>query len=218
MSAIFVVIFGLCVLGAAAFAVWPVARVTQPGRLILAGAIALFVAGVGAGTYVMLGRPALAVRTLEGTDTRDMAGLVALLVKRVHRAPGDERAWTYLGKAYLTLGDSNDAARAFLRAIMLNKENPQLYSSYGEALVAASGGAVPPEAEAAFQRTLLLSPKDMAARYYLGFAYAARGDRAKAIAIWQSLVNDAPSNASWRKELMARIAMLSRYGEKPVSP
>ena len=65
----------------------------------------------------------------------------------MHQAPGDVRAWTYLGRAYLTLGDQNDAARAFLRALQIDRNKAELYSAYGEALVGASHGAVPPEAK-----------------------------------------------------------------------
>jgi len=214
MTALFVFIIAVVVLVASAFAVWPVMRGAGRGRLILAAAILLFVIGVGAGTYLTLGRPALAVRSLEGTNTRDTAGLIALLAKRVHQAPGDVRAWTFLGKAYLSLGDTNNAAKAFARGIALDNSNAELYSAYGEALVAQSGGAVPPEAEAAFNKTLTLAPKDQAARYYLGFAFAARGEKAKAIALWQGLLDEAPANAPYRQELAMRIAILSRAGKK----
>ncbi len=210
MSIAFAAIVTLLVLGAATFAFWPVLRGAARGRWILAAAITLFVAGAGAGTYLLLGRPALAVRALEGADTRDTGGLIALLVKRVHQAPGDVRAWTYLGRAYLTLGDENDAARAFQRALRIDKSNAELYSAYGEALVGAAQGAVPPEAEAAFMKALAIAPKDRAARYYLGFALAARGDKAKAIALWQSLIDEAPPDASYKQELIARIAVLNR--------
>lgn len=214
MSALFAIVLVLIAFAGAAFAVWPVLRGAGRGRFVLAGAVLLFVAGVGAGTYLTLGRPALAVRSLEGTNTRDTAGLIALLVKRVHQAPGDVRAWTYLGKAYLTLGDTGEAARAFARAITLDSNNAELYSAYGESLVAQAGGAVPDEAQAAFEKALMLSPKDQASRYYLGFAYVARGDKVKAIALWQSLVNEAPANAPYRQELEMRIAMLSRAEKK----
>jgi cytochrome c-type biogenesis protein CcmH len=214
MSILLGVIFGAIVLAAALFAIWPVLRGQGRGRAILAAALVLFVAGIGAGTYLVLGRPVLAVNTLEGTNTRDTGGLIALLVKRVHQAPGDVRAWTYLGKAYLTLGDSSEAAKAFARGLMLDTQNAELYSAYGEALVAHAQGAVPPEAEAAFAKALTLAPKDQAARYYLGFAFAMRGEKAKAIALWQSLLDEAPANAPYRRELAMRIAILSRTEKK----
>jgi cytochrome c-type biogenesis protein CcmH len=88
-------------------------------------------------------------------------------------------------------------------------QSAEPYSAYGEAIVRLSSGAVPPEAEAAFDQAYRIDPKDQASRYFLGFALAARGENAKAIALWQSLLKDAPANASWRRELTDRIAALS---------
>jgi cytochrome c-type biogenesis protein CcmH len=124
----------------------------------------------------------------------------------------------FLGKAYLSAGDGDDSAKAFARAIALTEKakqpDPNLYSSYGEALTRATG-TVPPEARAAFARALMLNPKDQAARYYLGMAFMAQGENAKAIAMWQNLIADAPPNAPWRQELVDRIAQLTASSGAP---
>jgi cytochrome c-type biogenesis protein CcmH len=213
MSIVVVFVFTLITATALAFVVWPLWRRSPPhGRLLLVAATVVLFLGIGAGTYLIVGRPALAARSLEGAQTRDLNGLIALLVKRVHAAPDDIRGWVFLGKAYLTAGDGEDSAKAFARAIALSEKSkrpdPNLYSAYGEALAHATG-TVPPEAQAAFAKTLALNPKDKAARYYLGMAFVAHGENAKAIAMWQSLVADAPPNAPWRQELVDRIAALT---------
>jgi cytochrome c-type biogenesis protein CcmH len=207
-------IFAALVAIAAAFVVWPLwRRADARGRWLLIAAVAVFLIGIGAGTYLVVGRPALAVRALEGTKTRDLNGLIALLARRMRENPEDVRGWAYLGRAYLTVGDSDDAAKAFARAIALSEHakrpRADLYSAYGEALARTSGGLPPAEAEAAFTKALALDPKDQASRYYLGIAYAARGENVRAIALWQSLVNDAPVGAPWRQELVDRIASLT---------
>jgi len=213
MSLAVILIFTLITAAALAFVVWPLWLRSQPrGRLLLVAATIVLFLGIGGGTYLILGRPALALRSLEGANTRDLNGLIALLVKRVHAAPDDLRGWVFLGKAYLSGGDGEDSAKAFARAIALSEKtkqpDPDLYSAYGEALAHATG-TVPPEAQAAFARTLALNPKDQAARYYLGMAFMAQGQNARAIAMWQSLVADAPPNAPWRQELVDRIATLT---------
>jgi cytochrome c-type biogenesis protein CcmH len=213
MSLAVVFLFTLITAAALAFVAWPLwRRAEPPGRLLLVAATVVLFLGVGTGTYLIVGRPALAVRSLEGADTRDLNGLIALLVKRVHAAPDDLQSWVFLGKAYLSAGDGEDSAKAFARAIALTEKakrpDPNLYSAYGEALTRATG-TVPPEAQAAFARTLALNPRDFAARYYLGMAFMAQGQNARAIAMWQSLVADAPQNAPWRQELVDRIAVLT---------
>jgi cytochrome c-type biogenesis protein CcmH len=162
----------------------------------------------------MLGQPSLAARTLSGPSANDLPGLVAVLASRVRERPSDVRGWTLLGRGYLTLHDASDAAAAFRRAIAVAPpaDRAQLYSAYGEALTSAAGGAVTPEAEAAFQSALSGDPKDFASRYYLGLAYAARRDKPRALALWGSLLTDAPANAPWRAELVDRMALLKGEG------
>src|ERR1700747_1878193 len=103
MSLAVVFLFTLITAAALAFVAWPLWRRSEPrGRLLLVAATVVLFLGVGTGTYLIVGRPALALRSLEGADTRDLNGLIALLVKRVHAAPDDLRGWVFLGKAYLS--------------------------------------------------------------------------------------------------------------------
>ncbi|HUJ03666.1 MAG TPA: hypothetical protein VLW75_08525 [Rhizomicrobium sp.] len=210
MEALLVLIFlGLAAV-AAGFACWPILKRKGPAAKLLAGAIALAVLGVGLGVYLMLGSPDLALRSLTGAHPNDLRALIAELSVKVRRTPADPRGWILLGRGYLTLGDGQDAAAAFKHAARVapESERPEILSAYGEALVAAASGAVTPEAEAAFKAVLAADPKDQAARYFLGLAYAARHENAKAIAIWQGLLADAPAGASWRADVVDKLAAL----------
>lgn len=202
------------VLAAVAFAIAPLWR-AKPigGRGVLAGAIALFLLGVGGGTYWMLGQPYLAWRSAQGVETRDVNGLIALLVKRVHAVPDDLQAWIYLGRGYLGAGDAGDAAKAYARAVTLanNSGHPDsgLDSLYGEALVAQANGEVSDEAVAAFRAALKLNPKEQAARFFLGQALATHGDKAGALELWNGLLAEAPANSPLHQTLVDRIALLT---------
>jgi cytochrome c-type biogenesis protein CcmH len=137
---------------------------------------------------------------------------VPFLIARVRKEPGDIQAWVYLGRAYMTVGDARDAAKAYSRAVtvarLMHGEDAELDSAYGEAEVAANG-AVTPEAEAAFQSALALNPKDAAARYFLAQARAEHGDRDGALALLQSLLADTPVSAPLHQTLVDRIALLT---------
>ena len=64
MSAIVIGTFLVLAGAAAAFAVWPVLRWKDrllPQRALAGAAAALFILGVGVGTYLMIGSPSLAV-------------------------------------------------------------------------------------------------------------------------------------------------------------
>ena len=209
LDLIFLVFFAL----AAGFVVWPILRRRADGagrRALLAAAAAVLILGVGGGVYLMLGSPGLALRALTGPSDKDLTGLVAKLVDRVRADPNDLMAWTLLGRGYLTLGDPGDAAGAFKKAAALAPpdQKPGLLSNYGEALTLANSGAVPPQAEAAFDAALKGDPGNAPARFYLGQAYAGRRETDKALAMWQSLLADAPPDAPWRPMLVDRIAAL----------
>lgn len=210
MGFVLALIFCIVAAAASAFVCWPLWRHTSRGRAVLAASLAAFVLAVAGGAYVFIGHPRLALRSLESSDNTDLRALVTKLAWHMRQSPDDPRGWTLLGRGYLTLNDPNDAAHAFQRAAALAppEAKPALYSAYGEALTVAAMGAVTPEAEAAFNRALQGNPKDFAARFYLGQAYAERRDRAHALAFWESLLADTPSGAPWRQPLAARIALL----------
>jgi cytochrome c-type biogenesis protein CcmH len=213
MGLVVTAIFGALAVLAAAFVCWPVLRrhdQRSRSKLLLAAATTALVLGIGGGSYLILGSPSLAERAFSSPSPHDLRGLIAVLARTVRNRPNDARGWVLLGRGYLTLGDASDAGAAFRRAIPVAPaaQRPELYSAYGEALTLASGGAVAPDAEQAFALALQGDPKDFAARYYLGLAYASRGDNARAIALWNSLLADAPLNAPWRAELVDRMALL----------
>jgi cytochrome c-type biogenesis protein CcmH len=205
------IVVALLAIGFAALPVWQ--SKALKGRYLLIGAIALALLGVGGGTYWMLGQPYLAWRSAQGVQTRDVNGLIALLIRRVRQAPDDIQAWIYLGRGYMGAGDAGDAAKAYARAVAIANRtghpNAGLDSIYGEALVSAQGGQVSDEATQAFRAALKLDPKEPASRFFLGDALAAHGDKAGALVLWNGLLAEAPANSPLHQALVDRIAMLT---------
>jgi len=216
MTALLILIFVAFAVVAIGFVGWPILR-TQPGsfagNIVLVSAAAAFLLAIGGGLYLYLGRPALALRTLTGPRADDPNSWVSTLAWHVRSRPDDLRAWALLWPLYLRLGDPRDAAAAFQREVTVAPADlrPGLYSNYGETLSAAAGG-ITEDSEAAFKAALALDSKDLKARYYMGFDYAARGDDARAIAIWQSLLADIPPNTRIHGVLVDRIAALKSAG------
>jgi cytochrome c-type biogenesis protein CcmH len=202
----------LLAIGFATFGLW---KNRPKGFALLAGAIALFLLGIGGGTYWMVGQPSLATRAAQGLATHDINGLIPFLIARVRKEPGDLQAWIFLGRAYMTANDAVDGAKAYGRAVTVARlehaENAELDSAYGEALVQATG-AVNDEAEAAFDAALAKNPKDVAARFFLGQGRAERGDKAGALALWQGLLAETPVSAPLHQTLVDRIALLTAQG------
>jgi cytochrome c-type biogenesis protein CcmH len=212
--------FVVVALIAVAFAALPLWRVaTGKARALLLGAVALFVLGIGGGVYWMVGQPRLAQRDARGlkNDERDVRALIPPLIKRVRATPNDDKAWRYLASAYMSANDPANAAKALAKVIELTgKSDPVLDAAYGESLVLANDGAVPSEAEAAFQAALQVDPRSAPARFYLGLARAQHRDNNAALAYWRSLLEDIPANSSLHQVLVNRMAMLaSQTGAVP---
>jgi cytochrome c-type biogenesis protein CcmH len=216
MTVLLTLIFLTLAAVAIGFVGWPILRDgsgSLAGRIVLVSAVSAFLLGIGGGLYLYLGRPALALRTLTGPRADDFNSLVTTLAWHVRERPGDLRAWALLWPSYLRLNDPRDATAAFRHEVEIAPPNMRsgLYSNYGEALSAAAGG-ITEDSETAFKSALALDPKDLKARYYMGFDYAARGDNARAIAIWESLLTDIPPNAQIHGVLVDRIAALKSAG------
>jgi cytochrome c-type biogenesis protein CcmH len=211
MGLVLFLIFAFLALVAVGFAVWPLLRgLSARGHVLLMGAVAALVLGLGLGSYVLLGSPALALRTLTGPSNDDIRGLVSVLARRVLQRPEDSHGWALLGRGYLTLNDPSDAAAAFKRALAVAPaaQRTDLLSAYAEALTLASNGVVSPEAEAAFADVLKADPHDRAARFYLGQVAAQRGDNAHALTLWSSLLAEIPSSNPLHDLLLNRVAAL----------
>jgi len=217
VSAVPVIGFGLVASVAVAFVAAPLFGVAaKKTRALLLAAAALLVLGIGGGAYYFVGRPHLAQREANGLNTREVGGLVPFLIQRVRQYPKDARAWRYLGQAYMAANDPRDAAKAFAKLIDLTGQgDAAMDAAYGEALVLANEGAVPPEAEAAFIAALRADPSNAPARFYLGLAKAGHNDRAGAIALWQSLLADTPVSAPLHQLLVDRIAILTSQAVGP---
>jgi len=214
VSSVPYIVFALVALAAIGFAAWPVWRTAEAkgARLLTMGAVALFVLGIGAGIYLVVGRPALALREAKGTESRDPNGLAPMLISRVREHPDDMQAWVFLARIYITAGDADQAAGAMGRAVLAARkhgaETPDLDNAYGELMVRAAGGQVPPGAIAAFNAALGADPGNVPARYYLGMAAAQKGDRAGATRYWQSLLEEVPTNMPLHSELVDRLASI----------
>jgi cytochrome c-type biogenesis protein CcmH len=217
VSAIPYIGFALVAMIAVGFAAAPLFGIGQTKtRVLLLAAAAIFITGIGGGTYYLLGRPHLAQREANGLNTREVSGLVPFLIQRVRQYPGDARAWRYLGEAYMSANDPRDAAKALGKVIELTgRGDAALDAAYGEALVAASSGGVPPEAEKAFAAALAIDPASAPARFYLGLAKASHNDRAGAIQLWQSLLADIPVTSPLHQILVDRIAVLTSQSVGP---
>ena len=176
---------------------------------------------VALGLYARLGRPDLPdeplfARAIDPERNGDIAGVLAKIESHLIADPNDGRGFEVVAPVYLRLGRFDEAVKAYLQALHLEGEDPQLRADYGEALTAAAGGIVTAEARAAFEKALSAKPDLPKARFYLALAAEQEGDKAKAIAMYQKLASDGPADAPWRGVVRQHLAGLG--AEAPAPP
>ena len=83
-------------------------------------------------------------------------------------------------------------------------------SARGEALIRDADGRVTPEAKKDLEEAVKLDPRDSRARFFIGLAKEQAGDKAAALADWNSLLADVDPNEPWLSDLKQRVTDLRR--------
>jgi cytochrome c-type biogenesis protein CcmH len=178
---------------------------------------------VAAALYLTLGSPELPGRPLEARlrtahEHRSIANLVSQVESHLERDPDDARGYEVLAPVYLRLGRFDDAVNARRKLLALSGENAERQSDLGEALTAAANGIVTADAKTVFDRALVLDPKELKAKFFIGLAAEQDGDRAKAAAIWRDMLKGVPSDAPWLpmvREALARVGVAPPIAATP---
>ncbi len=145
----------------------------------------------------------------------DMDAALARVETHLAQEPDDARGWEVLAQVYGRLERADGAARAYRNLIRLQGASPDLLMALGQSLVFANQGRVDVEAQAAFEKTLLIEPTRLEPRFYLALAAEQKGDKALALDGFTRLLAEAP-DAPFAQLVRDRIARLG--GEAPAAP
>lgn len=189
---------------------------TQSGpwpRRIAALASILVIAVSSLGLYGMVGAPSfrdqpLLARTNAPPEQMDVMAAVAKIEAHLAKAPKDGVGREIIAPVYMRLGRYDDAVRVLGEAIVILGPSPERETALGEALTMGAAGKVTPQALAAFDRALKLSPTFSQARFYVGLAAEQGGDKSRAAEVWSALLADAPPGAPWAPMLRERLGRL----------
>lgn len=201
----------------------------QAGRSPLAAAaVGGFVLIASVALYLRLGSPGLpdmpfasrgdnvATMVDDGGKHLDMADAAIKLRAKLAQNPNDAEGWVLYARTESILGNWDKARDAYDHAISLGQTGPDVMASYGEMLVLAEQGIVPPVAKQVFTKVLAGDPKNDVARYYLALAAAQSGEPKKAIQGWLSLAADVPQDSPMRKEIARQIEAAAKTNGMPV--
>jgi len=140
----------------------------------------------------------------------DIAKMIDGLAAKLKEDPNNVEGWRMLGWSYYNTNQFKQAAGAYAKAMELKKDDSQLKSAYGEALVRASDGVVTEEAQKAFSAALKLKADDPRARFFIGLAKQQNGDPKAAITDWVEMLKTAPAGTQWAGDLRQRIMEVAK--------
>jgi cytochrome c-type biogenesis protein CcmH len=142
-----------------------------------------------------------------------MDSVVTSLAERLKKNPNDAEGWVLLGRSYMSMERSNDAAEAFKRALDLGDNRPDIAADYAEALAIAADNVVPAEARLTFIQVLSDDPYNIKARFYLGLDQAQQGNFRDAMQQWTNLIAVSPPGAPWVEQVRSQIGKAGRSGK-----
>lgn len=167
---------------------------------------------LGACGYALQGRPGLSGATATARATGEAVPLTKARHVFFGEFSGSEH-WLRISESMARRGNTQDAAGILRSGLRDRPQDLMLWIGLGNALVEHAGGMTPP-AELAFTQAEQLAPGHPAAPFFRGFALARSGDPAAAVAIWRSLLANAPADASWRPLVEDGVAALTPAAER----
>lgn len=176
--------------------------------------VALAVPVLAAGLYAALGNPGAlapeAAAARAAPTQEEVEAMVAKLAERLEKAPPgraeDLEGWVMLGRSYAVMQRWPEASRAFVRALQLAPDDPQLLVDQADVLAMLQGQDLQGEPLKLIERALRLDPANPKALALAGTAAFERKDYAAAIAFWERAQPAAPPGSEFAQSLERGIA------------
>lgn len=163
------------------------------------------------GLYAWLGSPASldparAKQAQMDAQNTMIKGMVAKLAKRLETNPDDLEGWARLARSYKVLGNNEQAAQAYAKALPFVEKQPDLLVDYAEVLAVQDQNDLNKRALAMVQKGLALDAKHPMSLVIAGAAAYQREDFDTAVALWQRLVPLVEPGSEDAKQVLTNLA------------
>lgn len=111
------------------------------------------------------------------------------LQQKISQSPQDSVLWAELGEYYLYDNNFSDAQAAYRQALTLRGDNAELYSALATVLYYQAGQRITPQVASNIEKALSLDKDEVTALMLLASDAFMHADYAKAIALWQRLLD-----------------------------
>jgi len=163
--------------------------------------------------YAQLGEPPQQhppspTKTAQNTRMHSVDNMVAQLANRLQQQPNDPQGWMMLGRSYVTLGRTAEAALAFARAYEQVGDQAPLLADFAEALALANNDNMAGQPEEMAIRALELEPTHQKALWLAGVAAQQNNDTASARQHWRKLLAQLPPDSAEAQTLGGYLAQM----------
>ena len=163
------------------------------GAMFQLSAAALLFAGAG---YASQGRPGLEAAPASASEQTAPIPLTTLRHAFFGSFTGSEH-WLLIAESYARRGKTEEAAGVLRSAVREHPGDVALWIGLGNAL-ADHAGTITPASQLAFERAAEIAPGHPAPPFFFGLALARSGEPEAALALWRSVLAQAPADAGWR--------------------
>jgi tetratricopeptide (TPR) repeat protein len=194
----------LALIGLATAALLVVLRLPRP-LWPLAGAALM----LGAAGYAWQGQPDLAAQPVAADAVKlPLSFEYKKLRDTFFGRFGGESMYFGISDVALANGDPDFAARALTGGVDYAPKNAAMWSELGNVIALHDRGVVSPASLLAYRRAMMLAPQNPGPPLFLGLAYVRAGEFAKARPLWKHALDLTPKDASYRDEIVRRLALL----------
>jgi cytochrome c-type biogenesis protein CcmH len=158
-----------------------------------AWAVGLAIPMLALGLYFWLGSPASlnpesARKAQMDAQATMIQGMVAQLAKRLETNPNDLEGWARLARSYKVLGQIDNAANAYAKALPFVEKQADLLVDYAEVLATQDQNDLNRRALGLVQKALVLDSQHPMSLVIAGAAAYQREDFDTAVALWERLL------------------------------
>jgi len=182
-------------------------RETRSGRKT---ALALLIAIplAAASGYAMLGQPRGldALQTKARVTPQEIEVMLARLVDKLNKNPGDSQGWAMLARSYKALGRYAESAEAYGHTGALLDSDAVLLADYAEVLGQVHGGSLTGKPSELIARALMIDPNEPQALFLAGAAATDRQDFSGVIDYWGRLLLQLEPGSEDARSLEAAVS------------
>ena len=138
-------------------------------------------------------------------DSLPPEAMAAVLRRGQAERANDPVYWLFLGRIDMLAGNAYAGAKDYETARKVAPQNFRAWSELGEALTFVAKGNAGKDAQDAFEKALLLDPKDARAHFYLGNMAVAQGQYDLAKSHYQAALDTMASDDASRPQVEAAL-------------